>query len=311
MIDIAAAGKRVDEHRCVIRLRERPRIGLETFAQFVDVVAVGVRGVERLYRKRRLVVPVDIERARRFGHHGPDHDHVEIAKMLRFARFEIRVADVAAADDGRRVVDDERFVVHAPIQARSVDHELADLREDRWIARLERIEKPHLDVRMRVERVEHVLGVARIEIVHQQAHAHAAVGGGEQVLRDQTAGRVGIEDVVLQIDRTRGAIGEHDAAHQRIVVVGEQTEAGFVFMTRSGRGDITRRGCRLRRGERCGIRFDIARAQRRARDQPDNQCADARANRPTIFHRDNPFAAIALQPFLREADSVDGAAAAQ
>ena len=135
-------------------------------------------------------------------------------------RFEIRVADVASADDRHRVVDDERFVVHAPVEARSVDDELADLGQHRRVARVERIEQPHFDVRMRIERIEHVLGVAGIEIVDEQAHAHAAIGGGEQSLRDQLAGRIGVEDVILQIDRLRRFVGEHDAAHHRIGIVG-------------------------------------------------------------------------------------------
>ena len=51
---------------------------------------------------------------------------------------------------------------------------------------LERIEHPHLDVRVRVERREAVVLGACVHVVDQQAHLDAAVGGLEQLLGEET-----------------------------------------------------------------------------------------------------------------------------
>ena len=51
-------------------------------------------------------------------------------------------------------------------------------------ARGERIEHAHLDVRVRGQRREAGVLGARIHVVEQQAHPHAAIGGLEQLLRE-------------------------------------------------------------------------------------------------------------------------------
>ena len=57
---------------------------------------------------------------------------------------------------------------------------------------------------------------AFVQIVEQDAHAHAAIGRGEEMLREQLAGRVAVEDVVLQVDRIFRAVGERKPREQRV-----------------------------------------------------------------------------------------------
>jgi hypothetical protein len=111
---------------------------------------------------------------------------------------------------------------------------------------------------MRVEGVEHavVLMAFDVEIVEQDAHAHAAVGRGDDALCDETARRVVVEDVVLKIERVRRVVDEHDAAHERVRVADQRAESRIVSVRGGFRRHVTRRrrvGDRRQRG-RCRLR---------------------------------------------------------
>jgi hypothetical protein len=69
-------------------------------------------------------------------------DQVEVGENRAAARAEAFVADVAAADDGRRVVGGERLVAHPVVHAREVDQEV----EHTGAAQGDRIMEAHLDV---------------------------------------------------------------------------------------------------------------------------------------------------------------------
>ena len=94
-----------------------------------------------------------------------------------------------------------------------------------------------------------------VQIVEQDAHAHAAIGRGDDALRHQPAGRVVVEDVVLEIERVLGMIDQHDAAHQRVRVADQRTEAGlFAVRARFPTHVARRRRVRDRRQRRRGSR---------------------------------------------------------
>ena len=63
------------------------------------------------------MVPVGVEHVRHLLHDGTDPHDVEIAELRVFAYAEILVRDIPAADDRNLVVDRERLVVHAAIDA--------------------------------------------------------------------------------------------------------------------------------------------------------------------------------------------------
>jgi hypothetical protein len=109
---------------------------------------------------------------------------------------------------------------------------------------------------VRLQRLEQQRALVRLgDVVDQQAHAHAAVGGLEQRLRHQPAGVVVLEDVGLQVDRLARLLRQHHAAEQGIGVQREQAEAG-------GTGGQRRRH-RLHRGRdrRIGGRRDRLRGR--------------------------------------------------
>jgi hypothetical protein len=60
---------------------------------------------------------------------------------------------------------------------------------------------------MRVERRERRIEPARVLVVEQEADADAALRGLPQRLEDQVAGRVGVPDVVLDVEAALGRRG--------------------------------------------------------------------------------------------------------
>src|SRR6185312_11008558 len=192
---------------------------------------------------------------------------VEVAEVGVVARIEIRIADIAPADDRHVAIGDERLVMHAAVEPVRVEQELGGLGQHRRLLGGERIEQAHFDVRVGIQRIEQVDRIACIDVVHQQAHAHAAVRRGQQPLRHQPPGRVVVEDVVLQVQRMLRVVGQRHAAHQRIGAAHEQAEAGFVLVpvrfgmhvARGGRADggrqclrrLLEHGRRRRTGRQC------------------------------------------------------------
>ena len=120
-------------------------------------------------------VPEIVEELRGFAYDGTSGEEVDVAKIGLAAHRKIMVADIAATDNGDGIVDDERLVVHAVIDAGEIDEIVGKARR----AECEGIEQSHLDVAMGVEDRQIEVLSFEIDVVEEQAHAHAAIGGIE------------------------------------------------------------------------------------------------------------------------------------
>ena len=65
----------------------------------------------------------------------------------------------------------------------------------------------------------------RVEIVHEHAHAHAAVGGAADVIQQGARRLVVTNDVVLDVERALGVVGERDQAVEGLIARGQQPDA--------------------------------------------------------------------------------------
>src|ERR1700722_10395086 len=65
----------------------------------------------------------------------------------------------------------------------------------------------------------------RVEIVHEHAHAHAAVGGAADVIQQVLRGFVVTNDVILEIDGALGVVRERDEAIESLLARGKQPDA--------------------------------------------------------------------------------------
>ena len=123
-------------------------------------------------------------------------------------------------------VHGERLVVHAPVQPL----ELREEGESPRAALRERVVQANLDVRVGVERGENGIESPRVQVVEQQAHAHAALRRAPQRLEEQQAGLVAVPDVVLRVDRPLRLGGEQHAGSEREPGLGQRVHAGLARM---------------------------------------------------------------------------------
>ena len=126
------------------------------------------------------------------------------------------------------VVGGERLVVHSAIEAREAVRVVADAEGP---AR-EGIEQPHLDVGMRIERGERRIEAARVLVVEQEADADAALRRLPQRLEHQVAGRVGVPDVVLDVEAALGRAGDDHPRRERVAAAEQRHDAGLARMCR-------------------------------------------------------------------------------
>ena len=192
-------------------------------------VSLGIPGLlEGVGGDGCFVRPVGVEHLGCLRYHRANGKQVKVPVVVLVAGIEVIVGDVAAADHCHLVVDDEALVVHAPVQPAELQQHLRRLRDRAGLAGIEGIEDPDLDLVVRIERIEHRLGVLVVDVVHQQAHAHAAVGRGQQVLGEQFASGVIGEDEVLQVDADAGLVHQRQPAEQPVRAQGEHAESRFV-----------------------------------------------------------------------------------
>ena len=141
--------------------------------------------------------------------------------------------EVASADDRHLAVRDEQLVVHAAVELGEAPQEL---RHAHPPAR-ERVEHAYLDVGVGVDRLEGGVVAAGPIVVDEYAHAHAAIGGGEQPVDQHAADRVATPLEILSVDaRLRHVSHRHprlDGALARV----EQEEARLARVLRHRRGD--------------------------------------------------------------------------
>jgi hypothetical protein len=177
-------------------------------------------------RNRSRMIPVKIEGVGHLVDHRADDRHVKIGKIRPGMRAVIFVADVSPADDRDLPVGSERLVVHPLVDA----GEVGDNSEQAERSHAHGVEHPHLDIRMAVDGEQDVVGGHRAEIVEQQAHAHAAVGGAEQPLDQNLAGQVLVPDVILHIEAALRLIRQNQPRGQSIARVRKRVEAGLSRM---------------------------------------------------------------------------------
>ena len=205
----------------------------------------GARAAEdRIGGARRFALPIPLEVSGDVAHDRTDRHHVEIDERHCLVRIEVFVADVAAADDRNLAVDRERLVVHAAVEAR----EVGEVLQRTPATQPERVEQPHLDVRVRRERRQECVETGGVVVVEQQPDAHAAIGRAAHRREQQRAGNVVAPDVVLEIERALRGIREQHAGSERVAPVAQLDDARLPRMQpRARRYRTTQAGLGSRR----------------------------------------------------------------
>ncbi len=185
---------------------------------------------------------------------------------------EIGVAHIAPADDGDGVVDRDDLVVHALVEARKVEQQLAVAQIARVEGGAEGIVDAHVDVGMIDDLLER-LGIIVDEIaVDQRADMHAPLRRAEQRLADRAAAAVEIPDVILQVDGARRRLDGNETRLIGILPALEKEEAGMAG------GDFLRRHQRM--PERGLFRLGKGGAGRKRRVVPHRRAGAEQQRKP-------------------------------
>ena len=71
-----------------------------------------------------------------------------------------------------------------------------------------------------------VLG-GKDQVIHQQAHAHAAIGRFEQTIEQKPSGSIRLPDEILRIDGYCGMVNQRQAPVHGLVIMLENQKAGL------------------------------------------------------------------------------------
>ena len=267
--------------------------------------------VQRLDRHRRAGVPEIVEDRAGVGHRRAEQEHVEVAEVHAASGVEVFVADVAAADQRDPAVDDPRLVVHAVVDAEETLHHFQQAPHAAAVA--ERVVQPHLDVRVRVQRQQRRVEPLGIDVVEQQAHAHATLGRGVHLARQQVADQVVVPHVVLQVQAAPGQACRGGARGERVQAVGQQGRRGLAGVRGQVRRQfaVDRRLCRLQRQRRAGRTGGawgqaVGQQQSAEHEQQQRQHASTQPDRHPAhpWHLLRPI--IRLLPRLMQRPAADG-----
>ncbi len=227
------------------RLAQRGRIfgaaeGLGLRAQ--PLLQIGPVGSGRrrrrkgLDRQRPAAVPEGVEAARSLGHRRAGDQPVEVGEIDLAAGVEIFVAQVATADHRHRVVGDPQLVVHAPVQALRVAEVFEHMQQAEGASAGEGVEDAHLDMGEARQRGQVEVLALRVEVVDQQPHAHAALRRAQHARQQQLRAGVVAHDVVLQIQRVQGRLGQAHACGEGVDAGRQRMQARQPRLRRQLRG---------------------------------------------------------------------------
>ncbi|MDT4832232.1 hypothetical protein FQZ97_657760 [compost metagenome] len=177
----------------------------------------GAGGRDGLEGIRQRSVPEGVEARRQRVHRRPGHQRVHVDEVRRLAAPEVLVGDVASAGDGEAVVGNEELVVHAPVHAADLVQRQQHARAQATAAHRQRVEDAHLDVGVRGQPGQHLVVSARVQVVDQQAHAHAALRRVAQLAQELPPRAVWGHHVVLHVDGVPCGLRECDACVEGLI----------------------------------------------------------------------------------------------
>ena len=157
---------------------------------------------------------------------------------------------MAPADDRHRALDDEQLVVHAAVQAPEVARHVHPTANAAAACPGEGVEQTHLRTVVCRHAEQQPVHARGVEVIDQQAHAHAALRGVAQLAQHLAAYGVVGQLIDLEVDRGPGQADQAQAGIERHPAVGEAQHAGramapFTFERprRNGAQRRVRTGC--------------------------------------------------------------------
>ena len=143
-------------------------------------------------------IPVPVEALAHLLRHPPEGEQVQVGETHPRTGSEVRIADVAPADDRQAPVCNPGLVVHAPMQSR----ELANPREPALpSATHRRIEQPYFQPGQGIEHCKHGIERGHAVVIDEQADTNATLGCAPRLFEQQPPRRIVVPEVDLHVER--------------------------------------------------------------------------------------------------------------
>ena len=177
-------------------------------------------------RHARGAVPVSVEYPRQIADDRPDRQHIQIAIVGGGVHAIIDVADIAAADDRRRIVSHHQLVVHAAVDPAEVNNEVKSgpAPVGKWV------EQTDLDIGVGIEGGDNRIAGLVVGIVNEEPNPDPAVGRLHHAVDYDPAGRIAVPDVVLHVQASLGQVGQRQTGDEGLAAVAQKAEAGEARM---------------------------------------------------------------------------------
>ncbi len=163
----------------------------------------------------KFTVPVLVEFRGHLQNRRPNSENVNIGKCDVYIRIKIFIPNVAAAQDCCLVINGEGFRMHAVIDISCPKDGL-----DQTIpAPCPWVPKAYLDVGVSVQRNPGFLTLVTVNIVDQHAHPHTAICRPQYLVCQQSAHRILVVHIVLQVDAFIGLPGKQGPGSEGITAM--------------------------------------------------------------------------------------------
>ena len=189
-------------------------------------------------------------------HHGPSRQHIQVHKIARVIVAKVGVAQVAPARNAQGVVGNEQLVVHALLHPREVAHQAENAPQLRIACTRQRVEHAHFHIGHKGQPHHLRVSPGAVQIVQQHAHPHTTLCSGHHALQQPLRAHVGMDGVVLQIQRLlrrfhkcqTAAVGRLRAAEQHESRRVARFGCGFLLLHHAGQRRAGRVGQRAAYG---------------------------------------------------------------
>ena len=138
----------------------------------------------------------------------------------------IDVADVASADDRRRIVGYHQLVVHATVDPAEIANEV----EPGPLTAGERVEQTNLDIGVGIERGDNRIVGFVVGIVDEQPYLDPTISRVHHAVDDDPTGRIAVPDVVLHVKGALCQVGQRQTDDEGFASMVQEAEAGEARM---------------------------------------------------------------------------------
>ena len=174
------------------------------------------------------IIPVAVKAGRQLAHDRACSHDVQINEVVAVQRIKVGITQIASARNANAVVCNKQLVVHALLGTLKVG-ECGQRADDGGATRpRQRVEHAHLNAGHKGHAHDLCVLACAVKVIQQYAHPYPALGRLHNGVQQACRAGVGMDGVVLQVQRLRGRFHQGQAAGKCSIGPAQQHKAGAV-----------------------------------------------------------------------------------